>query len=70
MFLTYYFPLPAPPRTHVALLDVGLELAAKVDWVGGIVGLEHIPKILHYHICVVVRLHEPIIIIAVGNEMK
>ena len=49
---------------HVALIHVGLELAAKVDGLAVGVGLEQVPEILHNHKGIVVGLQEPIILIA------
>ncbi len=45
---------------HVALLDVGLELASEVNGVAGVVGLQHVAEVLHDDVGVVVGFHEPV----------
>ncbi len=45
---------------HVALFDVRLKLAAKVNGRGGVVRGEKVAEVLQHHIGVIVRLHEPV----------
>ena len=55
----------ASPARHVALLHVGLELAAEVERLGVVVGLQQVAEVLHHHVGVVVRLEEPVRLVPV-----
>ena len=48
-------------RSH--LLHVGLELAAEVDGVGAVVGLEKVAEVLDNDESVIVRFEEPVCVV-------
>ena len=50
----------ASAAAKVALFDVGFEFRAEPDGIGAVVGGQHVAKILHHNVRVVVRFHEPI----------